>query len=95
MDCSRKVKLVPDHDLATLDYHSFDVIVVPGGAGGATLMRNSALVGKVLKEFESAGKVIAAICACLCLSTNPLLPLLLLILQQQQQRWYLQQQLRC
>ena len=65
VECSRKVKLVPDHDLATLDVHSFDVVVIPGGAGGATLMRKSALVGRVLKEFESAGKIIAAICACL------------------------------
>lgn len=36
---------------------------MPGGLGGSKAMAESTLLGQVLKQFESDGKIIAAICA--------------------------------
>lgn len=41
----------------------FDVLVLPGGLGGAKTLASSKEVGELLKEQESAGRFIAAICA--------------------------------
>lgn len=41
----------------------FDVVILPGGLGGTEAFIKSELVGKVLKEQESSGRLIAAICA--------------------------------
>lgn len=38
-------------------------VILPGGLGGAEKLANSAEVGKLLKEQESAGRIVAAICA--------------------------------
>jgi putative intracellular protease/amidase len=57
--------LVPDAALKDIDPSTFDLVVVPGGLGGAKVMRESHLVGEVLKSFESRGKLISAICACM------------------------------
>jgi putative intracellular protease/amidase len=57
--------IVPDAALKDIDVDTFDLVVVPGGLGGANVMRESHLVGEVLKSFEKRGKLISAICACL------------------------------
>ena len=61
---SRNISIVADADLKDVHAESFDIIVIPGGLGGAQAMRESALVGSILRKFEAADKIIAAICAC-------------------------------
>lgn len=63
--CSRNVVIKPDTSLAdALDRAAlFDVIVLPGGADGATAFAESAKVGEALSEQERRGSLIAAICA--------------------------------
>lgn len=41
----------------------FDVVILPGGLGGTEAFIKSQLVGEILKEQESSGRLIAAICA--------------------------------
>lgn len=41
----------------------FDVVILPGGLGGTEAFVQSQLVGDILKEQESSGRLIAAICA--------------------------------
>ncbi|CRK97028.1 CLUMA_CG010349, isoform A [Clunio marinus] len=61
--CSRDVVIVPDVALSSIDKDSFDVIVLPGGLGGAKAMAASSLIGDLLRNQEKNGKLIAAICA--------------------------------
>lgn len=62
--CSRKVKIVPDVALkdATLK-GPYDVVVCPGGAGGANNLAESSDVGSILQEQEKSGRLVAAVCA--------------------------------
>lgn len=60
--CSRSIVIVPDTSLA-LTTELYDAIVLPGGLDGAQTFADSAEVGKALKAHESAGKIVAAICA--------------------------------
>lgn len=41
----------------------FDVVILPGGLGGTEAFVQSQLVGEILKEQESSGRLVAAICA--------------------------------
>lgn len=41
----------------------FDVMILPGGLGGTKAMADCEEVGKLLKEQESSGRKVAAICA--------------------------------
>lgn len=61
--CSRGVRLVPDAALASLGGGGFDVVVLPGGKGGADRLACSAAVGERLRAQAEAGRVVAAICA--------------------------------
>lgn len=61
--CSRDVLIKPDVALASINQDSFDVIVLPGGLGGAKAFSGSKLIGDLLKHQEKKGKLIAAICA--------------------------------
>lgn len=62
--CSRDVMIVPDKSLDdAVTEQVYDVIVLPGGLGGSTAMSNSKAVGELLQKQESAGRLIAAICA--------------------------------
>ena len=62
--CSREVVIVPDKSLEeAVQSGPYDVVVLPGGLGGAKKLSESALVKKVLGEQESRGGVIAAVCA--------------------------------
>ena len=62
--CSRQVKIVPDKSLDdALKAGPYDVVVCPGGLGGAKNLSESAAVGILLQEQEKAGRYVAAICA--------------------------------
>lgn len=41
----------------------YDVIVLPGGLGGAKAMAESKIVGELLQDQEKNGRLVAAICA--------------------------------
>ncbi|KMZ06927.1 protein dj-1beta [Drosophila simulans] len=61
--CSRDVQILPDTSLDQVASVKFDVVVLPGGLGGSNAMGESSLVGDLLRSQESAGGLIAAICA--------------------------------
>ena len=62
--CSRGVKLVPDASLEeAVQRGPFDVVVMPGGLGGAKRLAESDKVKRVLEDQEKAGRFIAAVCA--------------------------------
>lgn len=60
--CSRGVNIKPDF-LASDIKGPYDVLVLPGGLGGAQNMARSKIVGELLKQQESDDRWIAAICA--------------------------------
>ncbi|MBL7077817.1 MAG: DJ-1/PfpI family protein [Kiritimatiellae bacterium] len=60
---SRGVKLQPDTTWADIDPATFDILVLPGGAGGATHLASDSRVTEALHAFRAADKWIAAICA--------------------------------
>jgi protein DJ-1 len=61
--CSRGMRVVPDTSLAEVGGADFDVIVLPGGKGGAERLAGSAAVGDLLRAQVAAGRTVAAICA--------------------------------
>ncbi|XP_064537840.1 protein dj-1beta [Drosophila montana] len=62
--CSRDVVIVPDKSLEeALADEPYDVVVLPGGLGGSNAMADSKAIGELLRNQESAGRLIAAICA--------------------------------
>ena len=63
LTASRGVRLVPDRKLEGLRADDFDVLVVPGGAGGVKRLRAHAGVLELVRQFDRAGKTIAAVCA--------------------------------
>ena len=64
VECSRQVKIVPDTSLdEALQQGPYDVIVLPGGAGGAKRLSESEKVKQALQAQESSGNYIAAVCA--------------------------------
>jgi len=60
---SRGVKLEPDTVLDAVMDHDFDLIVLPGGGGGADRLRADARILDMLKRQARAGRWLAAICA--------------------------------
>ncbi|KAH8384722.1 hypothetical protein KR093_006068, partial [Drosophila rubida] len=61
--CSRDVIIVPDKSLEQAVDQPYDVVVLPGGLGGSNAMGESKAVGDLLRTQDSAGRLIAAICA--------------------------------
>lgn len=62
--CSRDVKIQPDIGVSSASSKGpFDVIILPGGLGGAKAMCLSTDVGQLLQEQEKEGRWIAAVCA--------------------------------
>ncbi|XP_066149254.1 protein dj-1beta isoform X2 [Euwallacea fornicatus] len=62
--CSRDVNVKPDIGISEASSQGpYDVLVLPGGLGGAKALTESKVVGELLKEQEKAGNWIAAICA--------------------------------
>lgn len=60
--CSRGLRIVPDTSLAGVS-GEFDVVVLPGGKGGADRLAGSAAVGELLQTQVAEGRTVAAICA--------------------------------
>ncbi|KAI4454442.1 protein/nucleic acid deglycase dj-1-related [Holotrichia oblita] len=61
---ARNIAIVPDISICDAAAAGpFDVMVLPGGLGGTKAMADCEEVGKLLKEQESSGRKIAAICA--------------------------------
>lgn len=60
--CSRGVQILPDTSLSESG-DDYDVIVLPGGAGGAKALAASEEVGTLLRHQAVTGRDIAAICA--------------------------------
>ena len=65
VECSRSVKIVPDVSLeeAIEKRGPFDVVLLPGGLGGAGRLSESPKVKEILKKQEADGQFIAAVCA--------------------------------
>ncbi|XP_073979092.1 protein dj-1beta-like isoform X1 [Rhodnius prolixus] len=62
--CSRDVVVVPDKSMEeAIKGGPYDAIVLPGGMGGSKSFAASSTLGKILKEQEECGKIVAAICA--------------------------------
>ena len=60
---SRKVKIVPDARWEELDLLSFDLLALPGGAGGTKALCEHDGVQETIRIFDIEEKWIAAICA--------------------------------
>jgi protein DJ-1 len=60
--CSRGVRIVPDTALADVS-GPFDVVILPGGMGGAERLAASPAVGEWLRKQVDEGRLVAAICA--------------------------------
>ncbi|KAJ1847995.1 hypothetical protein LPJ70_001250 [Coemansia sp. RSA 2708] len=63
--CSRGVKITPDAYIGddSVKIGSFDAVIVPGGAGGTSVLSKNAQVRSILAEFHAQRKIVAAICA--------------------------------
>ncbi|KNC83532.1 protein DJ-1 [Sphaeroforma arctica JP610] len=62
--CSRNVSIVPDESLeSAASKGPYDMIVLPGGMGGAKANAASSAVKSLLAEQEKADRYIALICA--------------------------------
>ena len=61
--CSRGVRIEADKPLESLNLTEFDVIAVPGGAGGSDRLRKSSSLLEALRNCEKDGRIIGAICA--------------------------------
>lgn len=63
MKASRGFTLTADCLLVDVADEEFDMVVLPGGAGGCEILRDSALVLEVVKQQHYDGRWVAAICA--------------------------------
>ncbi len=60
---SRKIKLIPDARWEKLDLLSFDLLILPGGAGGTKALCEHDGVQETLRIFDIEEKWIGALCA--------------------------------
>ena len=60
---SHKIAFQTDVSRADADFASYDGIVLPGGMPGTTHLMEDDTVNRVIKEFATSGKLVAAICA--------------------------------
>lgn len=60
---SREVKIVADELLSDCGQRSYDLIVLPGGLGGAQRLSDNEQLVDMLKNQASAGMLYGAICA--------------------------------
>ena len=64
VECSRKIKIVPDMSLdEAIKGGPYDVVVLPGGLGGAKRLSESEKVKQVLQQQEAGNRYVAAVCA--------------------------------
>jgi putative intracellular protease/amidase len=57
------VRLLADCDWPDVNPAEFDVLILPGGAGGTAILAATPSVLDAVRAFHAAGKLIAAICA--------------------------------
>jgi len=60
---SRQVKILADALWKDINTEDFDMIVLPGGAGGTDKLCKDVRIIETIKEFYNKGKIVAAICA--------------------------------
>ena len=60
---SRGVRLLADAEWSQLDPAAFDILIIPGGAGGTDVLAQTPSVLAAVRDFRAAGKPLAAICA--------------------------------
>jgi 4-methyl-5(b-hydroxyethyl)-thiazole monophosphate biosynthesis len=60
---SRGVKLLPDADWTDVNPDSFDVLILPGGNGGTTVLSSNSEILRVIRQFAEQGRWVAAVCA--------------------------------
>lgn len=60
---SRGVKIVADVEWSAVDPLAYDILVVPGGAGGVAAMRRNARLLKAIRAASEAGRRVCAVCA--------------------------------
>ena len=64
VECSRKVKIVPDTSLdEAIKSGPYDVVILPGGGGGSKKLSESDAVKQLLQSQEASGGFVAAVCA--------------------------------
>jgi len=59
----RKITVLPDTTIDTVSSDGFDMIILPGGQPGTDNLNNDPRIHRLLADFNSAGKLIGAICA--------------------------------
>lgn len=57
------IQLVPDGLLDRVSAADFDMVVLPGGAGGTDHLKKDPRIHHLLREMEKSGKYTSAICA--------------------------------
>jgi len=57
------IKVVSDCHISAVKSDDFDMILLPGGYGGTMTLAENRTVQALIKEFDSLGKSVAAICA--------------------------------
>jgi 4-methyl-5(b-hydroxyethyl)-thiazole monophosphate biosynthesis len=60
---ARKVKVIPDTTIDTIQVDDFDMIVLPGGQPGSDNLNADSRVKELIQGFSRKGKVTGAICA--------------------------------
>jgi len=60
---ARRVKIIPDAVIDTVNAESFDMLVLPGGQPGSDNLNSDARVHGLIRSFAQKGKLTAAICA--------------------------------
>ena len=64
VQCSRGVRILPDAPLeSAAERGPYDVVVLPGGGGGAKRLSESPRVKEILRAQEAGGRLVAAVCA--------------------------------
>lgn len=60
---AHQIVIEPDAPFETLDPAQFDALVLPGGTPGSRRLRENPRVLELIRQFDGAGKTVAAICA--------------------------------
>ncbi|NLN03969.1 MAG: DJ-1/PfpI family protein [Clostridiaceae bacterium] len=64
---ARDIKMVTDTLIEDVDVNGYDALLLPGGLPNAHNLRDDKRVIRIVKEYDKAGKVLAAICAAPCI----------------------------